>query len=110
VKVHCDEDVASHIGPEPCVGIREGVGEASVGECAGQPLSRERNLLPGADAVTECGRQHDEARYASASLPRRGRRPWHAQKLFVREPGDLHLGRCQLIGAVRTGKARSRNQ
>ena len=43
MQVHYDEGVANHIGPEPCVGIREGVGEASAGERAGQPLSRERN-------------------------------------------------------------------
>jgi len=110
VKVHCEEDVASHIGPKPCAGIREGVGEASAGECAGQPLSRERNLLPGADAVTSCGRQHGEVRYASISLPRRGRRPWHAQKLFVREPGDLQFGRPGSIEAARIGKARSRSR
>jgi hypothetical protein len=42
VQVHYDEGVAIHIGPEPCAGAREGVGEASVGECIGQPLSRER--------------------------------------------------------------------
>ena len=41
MKVRHDEGVANHIGPEPCAGIREGVGEASVGERAGQPLSRE---------------------------------------------------------------------
>ena len=28
VKVHCDEGVATHIGPKPCAGIREDVGEA----------------------------------------------------------------------------------
>ena len=28
MQVHYDEGVASHIGPEPCAGIREGVGEA----------------------------------------------------------------------------------
>ncbi len=39
VQVHYDEGVASHIGPESCAGIREGVGEASVGEHTGQPLS-----------------------------------------------------------------------
>lgn len=44
VKVHCDEGVANYIGPEPCAGLREGVGEASVGEHAGQPLSRETVL------------------------------------------------------------------
>jgi hypothetical protein len=42
VQVHYDEGVAIHIGPEPCASAREGVGEASIGECIGQPLSRER--------------------------------------------------------------------
>ena len=42
MQVHYDEGVAIHIGPEPCAGAREGVGEASAGECIGQPLSRER--------------------------------------------------------------------
>ena len=40
MQVHYDEGVANHIGPEPCAGIREDVGEASAGERAGQPLSR----------------------------------------------------------------------
>ena len=46
------EGVATHIGPEPCIGIREDEGEASAGERAGQPLSRESDLAWGADAVT----------------------------------------------------------
>jgi len=37
VRVHCDEGIAIHIGPEPCGGIREDAAEASVGEHAGQP-------------------------------------------------------------------------
>lgn len=41
MQVRHDEGVATHIGPEPCAGVREGVGEASVGEHAGQPLSCE---------------------------------------------------------------------
>ena len=44
MQVHCDEGVANHIGPEPCAGSREGVGEASVGGRTGQPLSRDRSL------------------------------------------------------------------
>ena len=32
VKVHCDEGVAIHVAPDLCAGVREGVGEASVGE------------------------------------------------------------------------------
>ena len=45
-----EEGVANHLGPEPCVGTREGDGEASTGERIGQPLSRERSEIPGADA------------------------------------------------------------
>ena len=40
MKVRHDEGVANRIGPEPCAGACEGTGEASVGECIGQPLSR----------------------------------------------------------------------
>ena len=57
MKVHYDEGIANHIGPEPCAGTREGIGEASVGERIGQPLSRESSLILGADAVRS-GRQH----------------------------------------------------
>lgn len=42
MRVHCDEGVASRIGPESCAGPREEAGEALTGECTGQPLSRER--------------------------------------------------------------------
>jgi hypothetical protein len=63
VKVHHDEDIASHIGPEPCAVTREGAGEASVGERTGQPLNCERNIIPGADDISACGRQHGEARH-----------------------------------------------
>jgi hypothetical protein len=70
VRVRRDEGVANHIGPESCVIIREGSGEASTGECTGQPLSRERSNTSGADAVqtaegNTCGR-------ASASACRPG--------------------------------------
>ena len=33
MRVHCDEGIANRIGPEPCAGIREDVGDASVGVC-----------------------------------------------------------------------------
>ena len=38
------EGVANHTGPEPCAVFREGLGEASAGERAGWPSSRERAL------------------------------------------------------------------
>ncbi len=41
MKVLYDEDLASHIAPEPCVMSREGQGEASAGDHAGWPSSHE---------------------------------------------------------------------
>src|SRR3954465_3372869 len=43
VKVRHGEGVAIRTGPEPCVGTREGVDEASVGEHIGQPLVRQES-------------------------------------------------------------------
>jgi hypothetical protein len=67
------EGVAIHAGPEPCVVVRKGGGEASAGVRAGRVLSREirdpqRELrkLRGADALGEGGRQHRARRYSKA--------------------------------------------
>ena len=88
MRVRHDEGVANHIGPEPCAGIREGVGEASVGERIGQPLSRERLFISDADAVIEAEGKTDGRVSASAWPVRRGLRPWHVRTLRGREPGD----------------------
>jgi hypothetical protein len=66
VQVLCDEGVANHVGPKPCADIREDIGEASAGERTGQPLGRDRKLIPGADAV--CVAEGDMFRRASASV------------------------------------------
>jgi hypothetical protein len=92
VQVHYDEGVAIYIGPEPCVGVREDGDEASVGEGIGQPLSRE-SLAPGADAVSSAEGNTNRRTIASAWSTRRGRRTWHVQTLFAREPGDLAIDR-----------------
>jgi hypothetical protein len=108
VQVHCDEGVANYIGPKPCADICEEVGEASVGERAGQPLSRERKLFLGADAVCVAEGKTFECAIASAQATRRGRRTWHARTLFVREPGDLRIGRtssqCDDVAILRAAK------
>ena len=89
MQVHCDEGIANHIGPKPCAGIREGVGEASAGVRAGQPSSRDRKLFLGADAVCVAEGKTTECANASARATRRGRRTWHARTLLERELGDL---------------------
>ena len=62
MQVHYDEGIANHIGPEPCAGIREDVGEASAGERAGQPLSRDRKLILGCRRCLCSGRQYVQER------------------------------------------------
>ena len=108
MEVHCDEGVATHIGPEPCVGAREGTGEASAGDCIGQPSSRESALFPGADAVPLTEGNTARRDIASAWPTRRGRRPWHVQTLLEREPGDLVSDRAP--HPVRIGKAEGRSR
>ena len=93
MQVHYDEGVAIHIGPEPCVGTREGDGEASAGERIGQPLSRESKIVPSADVFRITEGNMGRRASASACLARRGRRPWHVRKLFAREPGGLGFDR-----------------
>ena len=105
MKVPHGEGVAIHIGPEPCVGIREDVGEASVGERMGQPLSRESKIVLGADVVRITEGEMDGRVIASARPTRRGRRPWHVWTLFVRESGDLGFGqRRNTAGPHREGE------
>ena len=62
MQVHYDEGVANHIGPEPCAGLREDVGEASAGERAGQPLSRDRKLILQFTTCLCSGRQYVQER------------------------------------------------
>jgi hypothetical protein len=70
VQVRHDEGVAIRIGPEPCVVMREGGAEASVGECIGQPLSRE-SRVPSADMIVIADGNTDGRVSASARTARR---------------------------------------
>ena len=110
MQVRYDEGVANRIDPEPCGVIREGGGEASAGERMGQPSSRERLQIPGADAVVPAEGNTDGRVIASAHPTRRGLRHWHVRTLLGREPGDLMPGQGGMPPLVRNGKARSRSR
>ena len=57
------EGLANHDDREPCVGAREGAGEASVAARAGQTIEPRNKRVRGADAVYGSGRQHCQWRY-----------------------------------------------
>ncbi len=57
------EGVATHGGPESCVGVREGAGEALTGVRAGSAIEPRNQGFWGADAVKRGGRQHRRSRY-----------------------------------------------
>ena len=106
MQVRCDEGVAIHIGPKPCVCAREGAGEASAGERIGQPLSRESHIIPGADVLipTEGDMaEGDMAERDNASVPtaRRGRRPSHGN---VSVKGKIHSRMSKTPMAVSASK------
>ena len=90
MQVHYDEGIANHIGPEPCAGIREDVGEASAGERAGQPLSRDRKLSPGADTVCVVeGNMSKSANASTWATPAWSKNLACTHAPCAREPGDL---------------------
>ena len=99
MEVRYDEGIANHIGPEPCAVVREGIGEASAGDRIGQPLSREIDVILGADAVPLTEGNMDGRAIASAHPAQRGRRPWHVRTLLAREPGDLMSDQLRLAVA-----------
>ena len=100
------EGLAAHDGPESCVGVRKGGGEALTGARAGRVFSRERKNPPGC-------RRHKERRKATSGVPpvpgtsepRAVQDPVHARKHLAREPGDPLSARID-GDAGRVGKSK----
>jgi hypothetical protein len=108
VKVSASKGLANHTVPESCVLHREVQGEALTGVRVGQPLSREKVMIQGADAFDIAEGHTDRCVTASIGPTLRGLRPWHARTLLVWEPGDLLLDHPQQM--ARIGKVRSRSR
>jgi hypothetical protein len=109
VKVSDSKGIANHTVPESCAVYREVQCEALTGVRVGQPLSRERFVFQGADVVGSTEGNTYRCDTASTWTALRGRRPWHARTLLVREPGDLLVDHFT-YGVVCIGKARSRSR
>ena len=57
------EGVATHDDPEPCVSVRKGIGEASVGAHGGRAIEPRKNLSSGCRRFQIGGRQYRRQRY-----------------------------------------------
>jgi hypothetical protein len=90
VQVYRDEGVAIRISPEPCMAVREGRGEASVGKTCKPAIVPRKSVLnqdADGDGFPEghtCRRVN-----ASAEMILRGQRTWRVWKPLVREPGEI---------------------
>jgi hypothetical protein len=103
------EGVATHGGPEPCVGVRKGAGEASVGVHVGRAIEP-RNEHVGALTLLVVRKATSAAALSRVVVgPRAVEEPVHAWNLHAREPGgpmlarlaDHRVGRSGNVKAVR---------
>ncbi|SRR6266436_4822238 len=100
--------LANHNGPESCVEWRDSLGEALTGVRAGRVLSREINLVRGADPLMMWGRQQPAVRKGKARwYPARSETPgMHGNNLrenreILQPPKQARLGRIEKSKDVR---------
>ena len=99
------EDLANRDGPEPCVVVREGGGEASVGVRAGRAIEPRNLLVRGADAVLQA-----EGNIAGSAFASRRRAPRGRRTYACAESPDARTGRSYdhppvlMVGRVARGR------
>ena len=102
------EGVAIRGGPESCVGVREGVGEASVAARAGRAMEPRNHRVRGADVVHENGRPHRQQRFREL-LTDPARSENHCMYgTSLRENREIsEVARRDGVAAGRVGKAKA---
>src|SRR6266536_3310389 len=105
------EGLASHTGPESCVGAREGADEALTGVRAGRVLNREMAKPPQGGHcwvpthIRECGKATLATSLARDVVgPGAVADPAHVRKHLTRESGEP-AGVCGVGSADRIGKS-----
>ena len=99
------EGVAIHGGPESCVGVREGVGEALTGVRAGWAIEPRNQDVRGADAVKRGGRQHRRRRYREPLADPARSKNLCMHGIFMRENREIPRRPSADGRAGRSGKA-----
>jgi len=101
------EGVAIHGGPEPCVRVREGAGEASVGVRAGWAIEPRNQRSVGADAVVVGGRQHRWPRYRELSADPARSKNLRMHGISLRENREVPRSPVQvMVGRAAQGRPR----
>ena len=102
------EVLATHGGPEPCVGDPRGRSEA-LDRGARRPAIEPRNAFGrGADAIVDDGRQHRRSRFSEwPADPAGSENPLHACDLFMLRTGRSHdHPPVVMVGRVVRGRLR----
>lgn len=100
------EGVATHGGPESCVDVPRGRGEALTGVRAGRAIEP-RNEAIGVPTLYKRRKAISLTAFSRAVVgPRVVRDPWHVRNLHAREPGDPTLARAADHGLGRSGNTR----
>jgi hypothetical protein len=95
------EGVAIHDGPESCVGVREGDGEALTGVRAGWAIEPRNQRNRGADVVNLGGRQHHRQRYREVTMDPARSKTLRMYAISMRENREISRSSDPLI----TGRA-----
>jgi hypothetical protein len=101
------EGVAVHGGPESCVGVREGAGEALTGVPAGWAIEPRNQGFRGADVVKRGGRQHRRRRYRESLTDPARSKTLCMQGVSMRENREIPCSPVVLI-AGRAARGRLR--
>ena len=99
------EGVATHGGPESCVGVREGVGEALTGERAGRAIEPRNGRHPGCRRCLPCGRPHRGGRKRESPVDPARSENHGMYGSSMRENRESPSPPAPRSGAGRSGKA-----
>ena len=100
------EGVATHDGPESCVGFREEVGEALPGARIGWDIEPRNHIDRSADAVDEGGKQHRLARHRKLQPDSARSKTLCMCRTSMRENREIHGFPVSDGEAGRCGKAK----
>jgi hypothetical protein len=92
------EGVATHGGPESCVVVREGAGEALTGVRAGWAIEPRNQGVRGADAVAQRGRQHCRRRFREPSADPARSENLCMHGIFMRENREIPRSPARVMG------------